>query len=88
MGLKNTKSYAYRYMLQLVDPIYTKLGFNAKPDDSHLDIKLRKKAVSVDVHEKISKPYICFPDKMGLQHGSQRLLEQGNRKFWSLDGNG
>ena len=32
-------------MLNLIDPIYTKLGFSARPDDSHLDIKLRKKAV-------------------------------------------
>eukprot|EP00092_Neocalanus_flemingeri_P064412 GFUD01078167.1.p1 GENE.GFUD01078167.1~~GFUD01078167.1.p1 ORF type:complete len:930 (-),score=265.24 GFUD01078167.1:347-3136(-) len=35
-----------RYMLKLIDPIYTKLGFNARPEDTHLDIKLRKKAVS------------------------------------------
>lgn len=45
--LRRTAAYGdfKRYMLQLVDPIYTKLGFNAKPDDSHLDIKLRKKAI-------------------------------------------
>ena len=36
----------FRYMLKLIDPIYTKLGFNAQPEDTHLDIKLRKKAVS------------------------------------------
>ena len=35
----------FRYMLKLIDPIYTKLGFNAQPEDTHLDIKLRKKAV-------------------------------------------
>ena len=35
----------FSYMLQLIDPIYTKLGFNARPKDTHLDIKLRKKAV-------------------------------------------
>ena len=34
-------------MLKLIDPIYTKLGFNARAEDTHLDIKLRKKAVRV-----------------------------------------
>ena len=34
-------------MLKIIDPIYTKLGFNAKPEDSHLDILLRKKAVRI-----------------------------------------
>ena len=34
-----------RYMLRLVDPIYRKLGFTSRPDDTHLDILLRKKAV-------------------------------------------
>ena len=33
-------------MLRLVDPIYRKLGFTSRPDDTHLDILLRKKAVS------------------------------------------
>ena len=33
-------------MLKIIDPIYTKLGFNARPEDTHLDIMLRKKAVS------------------------------------------
>ena len=32
-------------MLRLVDPIYRKLGFTSRPDDTHLDILLRKKAV-------------------------------------------
>jgi len=46
--LKRTAAYGEfkRYMLQLVDPIYTKLDFNARPEDSHLDIKLRKQAIS------------------------------------------
>ena len=35
----------FRYMLRLVDPIYRKLGFTSRPDDTHLDILLRKKAV-------------------------------------------
>jgi hypothetical protein len=34
-------------MLRLVDPIYRKLGFSSRTDDTHLDILLRKKAVSV-----------------------------------------
>jgi len=46
--LKRTAAYGEfkRYMLRLIDPIYTKLGFTEKPEDSHLDILLRKKAVS------------------------------------------
>jgi len=46
--LKRTPAYGAfkKYMLKIIDPIYTKLGFNAKPEDSHLDILLRKKAVS------------------------------------------
>ena len=35
-------------MLRLVDPIYRKLGFTSRPDDTHLDILLRKKAVGAD----------------------------------------
>ena len=38
-------------MLRLVDPIYRKLGFNSRPDDTHLDILLRKKAVGDNVIE-------------------------------------
>jgi hypothetical protein len=34
-------------MLRLVDPIYRKLGFSSRIDDTHLDILLRKKAVRV-----------------------------------------
>ena len=34
-----------RYMLKRIDPIYRKLGFNAKPEDTHLDILLRKEVV-------------------------------------------
>ena len=36
-----------RYMLRLVDPIYTKLGFNPKPTDTHLQIQLRTIAVTL-----------------------------------------
>ena len=32
-------------MLRLVDPIYSKLGYESREDDTHLDILLRKKAV-------------------------------------------
>ena len=35
-------------MLRLVNPIYKKLGFDRRPDDTHLDILLRKKAVGGD----------------------------------------
>ena len=38
----------FRYMLRLVNPIYKKLGFDRRPDDTHLDILLRKKAVGGD----------------------------------------
>ena len=34
-----------RYMLRLLDPIYRKLGFNARSGDTHFDILLRKKVV-------------------------------------------
>ena len=34
-----------RYMLRLVDPIYTQLGFNPKTTDTHLQILLRTIAV-------------------------------------------
>ena len=43
---KQNESCIFRYMLRLVDPIYRKLGFTSRPDDTHLDILLRKKAVS------------------------------------------
>ena len=42
---KEAISLHFRYMLRLVDPIYRKLGFTSRPDDTHLDILLRKKAV-------------------------------------------
>jgi len=46
--LKRTAAYGdfKKYMLKLIDPLYTKLGFDQQPGDSHLDIKLRKKAVA------------------------------------------
>ena len=36
----------FRYMLKTLDPVYKKLGFNAQSEDTHLDVKLRKKTVS------------------------------------------
>ena len=51
LGPQRTKSCIFRYMLRLVDPIYRKLGFNSRPDDTHLDILLRKKAVGDNVIE-------------------------------------
>ena len=42
---KQKEAFFFRYMLRLVDPIYRKLGFTSRPDDTHLDILLRKKAV-------------------------------------------
>jgi len=46
--MKRTPAYGdfKKYMLKIIDPIFTKLGFNARPEDTHLDIMLRKKAVS------------------------------------------
>merc|ERR1712038_1268486 len=45
--MKRTAAYGEfkKYMLRLVNPIYKKLGFDRRPDDTHLDILLRKKAV-------------------------------------------
>ena len=36
-----------RYMLRLIDPIYSKLGFDPKPSDTNVDILLRTLAVSI-----------------------------------------
>ena len=35
-----------RYMLQLVTPLYTRLGSSPKPGEGHLDTKLRSTAIS------------------------------------------
>ena len=43
--IKIKEPHISRYMLRLVDPIYRKLGFTRRSDDTHLDILLRKKAV-------------------------------------------
>ena len=46
--MKRTPAYGdfKRYMLNLVEPLYSKLGFNPRAEDSHLDIKLRAQVVS------------------------------------------
>jgi len=46
--MKRTPAYGdfKRYMLNLVSPLYRKLGFNPRAEDSHLDIKLRAQVVS------------------------------------------
>jgi len=46
--LKRTASYGdfKRYMLQLVTPLYTRLGSSPKPGEGHLDTKLRSTAIS------------------------------------------
>jgi len=46
--LKRTSAYGQfkKYMLKLLEPIYQKLGFQAKPGEEHLDIRLRKKIVN------------------------------------------
>merc|ERR1719153_1277968 len=45
--LKRTPAYGdfKRFMLKRIEPIFTKLGFNAREDDTHLDILLRKQVV-------------------------------------------
>lgn len=45
--LKRSPAYGefQEYMLRLVGPLYTRLGFNPRPSDTHMDIKLREKAV-------------------------------------------
>ena len=43
-GLKSSS--VLRYTLRLVDPLYTKLGFTPRDSDTHLDTKLRSKAIS------------------------------------------
>eukprot|EP00090_Calanus_glacialis_P046064 TRINITY_DN885_c0_g1_i5.p1 TRINITY_DN885_c0_g1~~TRINITY_DN885_c0_g1_i5.p1 ORF type:complete len:807 (+),score=220.22 TRINITY_DN885_c0_g1_i5:315-2423(+) len=70
--LKRTAAYGdfKRYMLKLIDPIYTKLGFNARPEDGHLDIKLRKKAISwacsMGNKDCLNKARENFDDWMGM----------------------
>lgn len=46
--LKRTSAYGdfKRYMLALVNPLFTKLGFVPSSRDSHLDTKLRSKAIA------------------------------------------
>ena len=60
-------------MLKLIDPIYTKLGFNARPDDTNLDIKLRKLAVSFHISFFSKLHLIKTSGSLGLQHGQSRL---------------
>lgn len=35
-----------RYMKTLIHPLYNRLGFEAKPSDSHLEVSLRANAIS------------------------------------------
>jgi len=77
--LKTSEAYGdfKRYMLNLVDPIYTKLGFSARPDDSHLDIKLRKKAISwacsMGNKDCLTKAKETFGDWMGMVEPDSEL---------------
>jgi len=77
--LKTSEAYGdfKRYMLNLVDPIYTKLGFSARSDDSHLDIKLRKKAISwacsMGNKDCLTKAKETFGDWMGMVEPDSEL---------------
>jgi len=77
--LKTSEAYGdfKRYMLQLIDPIYTKLGFTARPDDNHLDIKLRKKAInwacSMGNKDCLNKAKETFGDWMGMVEPDSEL---------------
>jgi len=77
--LKTSEAYGdfKRYMLNLIDPIYTKLGFSARPDDSHLDIKLRKKAISwacsMGNKDCLTKAKETFGDWMGMVEPDSEL---------------
>ncbi|XP_023324912.1 aminopeptidase N [Eurytemora carolleeae] len=46
--LKRTAAYGdfKRYMLRLLGPVYSRVGYSSKPTDTHLDILLRKIVVS------------------------------------------
>ena len=44
--MKKVTIFVARYTLKLVDPLYKKLGFVPRDSDSHLDTKLRSKAIS------------------------------------------
>jgi len=77
--LKTSEAYGdfKRYMLDLIDPIYTKLGFSARPEDTHLDIKLRKKAISwacsMGNKDCLTKARETFGDWMGMVEPDSEL---------------
>ena len=68
-------------MLKLIDPIYTKLGFNARPEDTHLDIKLRKKAVSFHTFN-ISEVFFYKPQiSWACSMGNKDCLNKAKENF-------
>ena len=79
----------FRYMLRLVDPIYRKLGFTSRPDDTHLDILLRKKAVGYALRPREHLTWdLSFLGELGLLHGKYRLPGECKGEVQRLDGNG
>ena len=69
-------------MLRLVDPIYRKLGFTSRPDDTHLDILLRKKAVGADSIKSIFNLRSVFSQvSWACSMGSEDCQEKAKEKF-------
>ena len=56
-------------MLRLVNPLYMKIGYESRQDDTHLDILLRKRIVS----DSINHAHIFITNNttgvLGLFHG-------------------
>ena len=71
-----------RYMLRLVDPIYRKLGFTRRSDDTHLDILLRRTAVGDNIIKWIFNMISVFSQvRWACSMGSEDCQEKAKEKF-------
>merc|ERR1711913_16218 len=70
--LKRSAAYGKfkKYMLKLITPLYNRLGFTAKSTDTHLDILLRKRAVTwaciVEHQDCLDRASDKFKDWQGM----------------------
>ena len=69
-------------MLRLVDPIYRKLGFTRRSDDTHLDILLRRTAVGDNIIRWIFNMISVFSQvSWACSMGSEDCQEKAKEKF-------
>ena len=69
-------------MLRLVDPIYRKLGFTRRSDDTHLDILLRRTAVGDNLIKWIFNMISVFSQvRWACSMGSEDCQEKAKEKF-------